>query len=305
MRYARQGVGLAAAVTLAVCWSGCSIQKLVVTKVGGSLASGSSYASDDDPEFVGQALPFGLKTIEGLLAQYPEDRALLLAACSGFTQYAYVYLQSEADYIEDSDLARAQVLRQRAARMYRRALSYGWRGLDSVQSGLVERMRADPAKALSAAGKEDVPLLYWTGAAWGAAISAALTDSDLTADLPLAEALMRRARELDEGFALGAILDFYISYHGGRAVAAGGSVDAARKSLELALVYAAGRRAAPLVTFAEVVDVTTQDRQSFEKHLEQALAVDPDASPDQRLANIVAQKRARWLLARKDLLFLE
>jgi predicted anti-sigma-YlaC factor YlaD len=305
MRNETPGIRAAVAVMLAISCSGCSIQKLVVTKVGGSLASGESYASDDDPEFVGQALPFGLKTIEGLLAQYPEDRTLLLAACSGFTQYAYVYLQCEADYVEDTDLARARVLRDRALRMYRRALAYGWRGLDSIQPGLVERIRRDPAKALAVAGKEDVPLLYWTGLAWGAAISAALTDSDLTTDLSLAEALMRRARELDEGFALGSILDFYISYHGGRAAAAGGSVDAARKSLELALTYAAGRRAAPLVTFAEVVDVATQDRQDFDKHLEQALAVDPDASPDQRLANIVAQKRARWLLAHKDLLFLE
>ena len=43
-----------------------------------------------------QALPFALKTIEALLAEAPEDRNLLLAACSGFTQYAYAFVEVEA-----------------------------------------------------------------------------------------------------------------------------------------------------------------------------------------------------------------
>ena len=35
-----------------------------------------------------------------------------------------------------------------------------------------------------------------------------------------------------------------------------------------------------------------------------ALAVDADADPDRRLANLVAQRRARWLLHHIDELFL-
>jgi predicted anti-sigma-YlaC factor YlaD len=38
--------------------------------------------------------------------------------------------------------------------------------------------------------------------------------------------------------------------------------------------------------------------------LEKALAVDPDADPGNRLANLVAQRRARWLLKHIDDLFL-
>jgi predicted anti-sigma-YlaC factor YlaD len=59
------------------------------------------------------------------------------------------------------------------------------------------------------------------------------------------------------------------------------------------------------VTFAETVSVGRQDRAEFERLLEQALAVDPDKAPDQRLANLVARRRARWLLARADALFVE
>ena len=39
--------------------------------------------------------------------------------------------------------------------------------------------------------------------------------------------------------------------------------------------------------------------------LEQALKVDPDQDRENRLVNIVAQQRARWLLSRIDELFLE
>jgi predicted anti-sigma-YlaC factor YlaD len=39
--------------------------------------------------------------------------------------------------------------------------------------------------------------------------------------------------------------------------------------------------------------------------LEKALAIDADADPPNRLANIVAQRRAKWLLNHVHELFLE
>ena len=40
------------------------------------------YETDDDLVLVGDALPFGLKLTESLLAQSPNHRGLLLTACS-------------------------------------------------------------------------------------------------------------------------------------------------------------------------------------------------------------------------------
>ncbi len=60
-------VALVAAVVPA-----CSIRKMAVNKLGDALAeTGSSFSSDDDPELVGDAVPFGLKTMEALLAESP------------------------------------------------------------------------------------------------------------------------------------------------------------------------------------------------------------------------------------------
>jgi predicted anti-sigma-YlaC factor YlaD len=284
----------------------CSFKQMAVNRLGDAMAKGSSvYATDDDPDLVGAALPFGLKTIEGLLAESPRHKGLLLTATSGFTQYAYAFVQTEADMVEDSDFALATSLRERAGRLYRRALGYGMRGLEEVQPGLLPLLRADPHAALARFGKADVPQLYWTAMAWGAAISLNKSDLQLGADLPQVEALMHRALDLDEGFDLGAIHDFYIVYEGGRPAAAGGSVERARAELARAQELSRGLRAAPLVSFAETVDVGLQDKAEFEKMLSQVLAMDTNALPEQRLANVMAQKRARWLLSRTDRLFVE
>ena len=305
---ARPGAGRAAlALLLAALFApACSVQKLAADRLGSALASGQSvYATDDDPELVGDALPFALKTIESLLAVSPENPDLLLSAASGFTQYAYAYLQCEADYAEAADLTRATQLRGRATRMYRRALGYGLAGLDARHPGFSAALRRDPAAALAKTAPADVPLLDWTGAAWGAAIASAKDDADLAADLPTVEAIMTRARALDPDWGEGAIHDFFISWEGGRPAAAGGSPARARAAFDRAVAASGGRRAAPYVSYAETLSVANQDRREFTDLLGTALAIDPDAVPAQRLANLIAQKRARWLLARQDELFIE
>src|SRR5206468_481596 len=147
-------------------------KKFAINKLGDSLAkSGTTYAADEDVDLVGQALPFSLKLVEGLLAESPGHRGLLFTAASGFTQYAYVYVQQDAEMLEKHDLEKANALRIRARRLYLRAQSYGLRALDVRFPGFSQKLRQDPVSAVRLAGVSDVPLLYWTAAAWGAAIS--------------------------------------------------------------------------------------------------------------------------------------
>jgi predicted anti-sigma-YlaC factor YlaD len=298
------GRAAVALLTLALL-PACSIKHFAVNALGNALAEGgSSYARDNDPDLVWAAVPFGLKTVEGLLDEAPRHTGLLLAAASGFVQYGYGHVQQEADFVEAHDLARATELRTRARRLYLRALGYGWRGLEVDFPGLRERLHAEGAPALTATRKEHVPLLYFTGLAWFAAISVSKDDSELTADQGQAEALMRRALLLDEGYDRGALHDFFISWEG-RGESVGGSFARARSHLERAEALAGGRRVSAFVNFAETVSVAQQDRREFERLLREALAIDPDAAPDMRLANLVYQKRARWLLGRIDELFVE
>ncbi len=256
---------------VALAMSGCSVRKFAINKLGDSLAnSGTTFASDNDPEFVGQAIPFSLKLIEGLLAESPKHHGLLFAAASGFTQYSYVYVQHPAEEMESLDVEKSVAMGARARNLYLRARDYGLRGLETRHRGFADALRENPKTAVSAAEPGDVPLLYWTAVAWGAAISLSKDHPEIVADQPQVEALIDRARELNPDYDHGVIDQFL-----------------------------------PFVSYAETVSVSKQNRAEFKSLLNQALAVNPDIRPEWRLSNLIMQRRARWLLSREDELFLE
>jgi len=293
------------ALTLVALLPGCSIRSMAVNKIGDAMAeTGSNFASDEDPELVGDAIPFGLKTMEGLLESAPKHKGLLLGASSGFVQYAYGWVQMKGDMVETKDLARATELRERARKLYLRARDYGLRGLEVDFPGFREALARDPKVALAKTKKVHVPLLYWTAMGWGGAMSLKVNDSEVSADQPIVEALARRALELDEGWGLGSIHEFFVSWESGRS-SIGGSFERAREHFDKAILFSKGRRAFPYLTYAESVSVAKQDKAQFQEMLEKALAIDVSRPDDQRLANLLAQKRARWQLGRLDELFIE
>jgi hypothetical protein len=209
-----------AIVAIVAVLPACSIKKTAVNKLGDALAeTGSTFASDEDPELVGDAIPFGLKTMEALLAESPRHEGLLLATCSGFVQYAYGWIQLEADYVEEASLAKATHMRERARKMYLRALGYGLRGLEVEYPGIRAKLNADPVAALEQTEKDDVPLLYWTAAAWAGAMALKINDAEVSADQPIVDALARRALALDPSWELGSIQEFFVSWESGRSSA--------------------------------------------------------------------------------------
>lgn len=300
----RRGLGAALAVAT-LLFPGCSIKKLAVNALADSLAgSGDVFASDDDPDLIRDATPFALKTTEALLAQAPKHRGLLLSACSGFTQYGYAFVQPEADRLDALEPARAEELRARALRLYLRAREYGLRGLEIDRPGLRETLLRDPERAVASASRAEAPLLYWTAAAWGAAISVGKDRPDLLADSSVVRALAERALALEPDFDRGAIWELMISIEGLPA-AMGGSPARARSAFEKAVSLSGGRRASAYVALAEAVSVPAQDRAEFDELIGAALAIDPDREPSMRLANLVARRRALWLKDRVAELFLE
>jgi predicted anti-sigma-YlaC factor YlaD len=282
----------------------CSVKKFAINKIGDSLAaSGTTFAADDDVDLVGQAVPFSLKLIESLLAESPKHRGLLFAAASGFTQYANVYVHQEADIAESVDLERATALRGRARRLYLRARDYGLRGLGVRHEGFSQAIRRDPKSAVGVTKASDVPLLYWSAAAWGLAISLSKDNPDLIADQPIVEALIDRAFELDPDFDSGAIHGFLIGYEPARQGASGDPIARARQHFDREVALTKGQLASPYVSLAEAVSVPNQDRAEFDSLIGKALAIDTDARPEWRLQNLMSARRARWLLSREDDLF--
>lgn len=278
---------------------------MAVNKVGDALAGGgTTFASDDDPELIKAAVPFSLKLMESLLEESPRHKGLLFATTSGFTQYAYAFVQQDADEAEDKDIAAAAELRARARRLYLRARNYGLRGLEVAHPGFQKALNGNPQSAVAATRIKDVPLLYWTAVSWAAAVSVSKDNPELIADLPKVEALIDRALKLNESYDHGAIHTFLITYEMSRRGGAGDPTALARKHFDRAMELSGGQAAAPLVALAESVSLQHQDLTEFKSLLNRALAINPDARPEWRLTNLIMQRRVRWLLGRADDLFL-
>ena len=302
----RRPRGLAVLLILLLAAPACSFQKFAIGKLGDALAeSGSTYSSDNDPDLVAGALPFALKLIEGLLLQTPEHQGLLEAAASGFTQYAYAFVELPAREREETEYSAARAELRRARNLYLRARDYALRALDGRHAGMSDALRADPGEAvLRVTSEADVPLLYWTAASWGAAISLSKDDPELIADVPIVGSLLDRASEIQPDWDAGSLHEIRITYEASRLLPLRGAEKRARKHFQRAVELSDGQRAGPYVALAEGFVIKNQDRQEFETLLDQALAIDVDQRPEWRLVNLVMQRRARWLLSQADLLFL-
>jgi len=290
---------LALAVLLS---AGCSVKRMAANAVGDALSDGGGvWMSDNDPELIKEALPFGLKTNESLLEITPENVNLLQATAQGFAAYAFL-LKEKADRVEGSSLQDARLLRVRSAKLFVRGRDYALRGLEVRHAGFAEGLKTDRAAALERTGKKDTDLLYWAGAAWAGALSVDKDNLQLIAEFPTAGALVRRVIELDDAYGEGSAHEFFIAYEAGRP---GGSLEEARRHYERALELSGGERASVYLALAESVSVSEQNVKEFRAMLDQALAIDPDEKPEIRLLNIIAQERAEWLETQIPELFLE
>ncbi len=286
--------------------SSCSIKRFASGKVADALAgTGGTFASDEDVELVRAASPFGLKLMENVLESQPEHYDLLTALTRSFAQYSYAFVQIEGDEAEPVNLAAATVLHERARKLYLRAREYGLRALEVSQSGFRAEMERDARGAAQRVEHDDVEVLFWTSAAWGGALALSKERPELIADQPVLEALLDRALVLDEAFGRGALRALMISYEPSRIGGERGANDRARAHFQRAVELSAGLSATPYVSLAETVSVAEQKRAEFRELLARAIAIDVDRAPEWRVENLVQQRRARWLLARVDELFLE
>lgn len=288
----RAGAATAGALFLLIL-AACSPRQMAVNRMASALASATSvYENDNDAEFVRLAAPSTLKTVEMLLANSPDQRQLLLTACSGFTQYSYGFLHIEAE-LKAPDEAAAKELKARAAKMYQRARGYCLHGLEVTRRGLtLQALTADPAAAVRLAIREDVPWLYWTAASWGAELTLAPNQLARIAELAIVRALLNRAKELDDTWEHGAIYEALIPFDGLPPLL-GGSPARARADFDKAMELTGKKSVFAYVALA----ATVTDPAEKKRLLTEALAIDVNTLTSRRLTNLIAQRYAKALSA--------
>lgn len=306
LKLSRLATQLVAAVSMGLL-AGCSVKDFAIKEIASSLSegSGSAFAQEPDIEFAGQAIPFSLKLVESLLSAQPDNPDLLVAASSGFTQYAKGWVEQPADFIELDDFFAAQAEYERAVGFYLRGYDYGMSALEARYPGISQELVADPAAGAARLGLEDVEAAYWTAAGLGSAISLSRTDPEMLAQLSIVEALAERALALDPDWSWGATHELLITLK----ASSFGDWEATKREIlghyDEAVRISGGASASAHVNLAEAISVQDQNRVQFEDLLNRALAINADDHIDNRLAILIAQQRAEWLLEQVDDLFLE
>lgn len=282
----------------------CSPKRYALKQVASALSSngeGGAFARDDDPELVRDAVPFALKTMESLADELPDDAGLRLGLARGFTQYGFAFVQQPAELGAPPDLAAAELARAR--KLYLRARGYGLEGMKLARGVTEDELRKAPVPSAARFQKEDVALLYWTLAPWAAAIAANKRDLELVGDVPVVAALLDRALALDESFDQGALHEFAITFDPARPE--GTTPQAQKAHFERARQLAQGEKISALVTYAQAVAGPGQDKKEYEALLKEAADYDVDQpkARKHRLANLLAQRRAAYLLQHEDDIF--
>jgi hypothetical protein len=270
---------------------GCTIQSVALRSVD-SLFDNTVAAlmGEGDLQFAEAAIAGDMKLLEGVVESDPTNVKYLQLACMGYASYA---------------LAFAEDVPARALLFYSRALSYGMRGM--IARGIPRSAFAADAAAMQSAlrklGRSDVPLVFWTANAWGSAINLQQDEPDAIAAIPTANALMQWVKDREPDFFYGGPSLYFGVYYGSYPPALGGRPDLAKDNFDQAVAAGRGRFLMTDVLYARTYAVETQNQPLFQELLTRVVEAPPDLLPEQRLANAVAQKRARQLLARAEELF--
>ena len=323
-------------VSLLCVFSSCSIRRLAVDSLADMLAGsgGTVFTGDEDPELVGEALPFALKLYESLLSASPDNEELLLTAGTGFVSYSNIYVHTPSDMLPQEAYLEQRSMRLRAKKLYLRGRDYILRGIDIRHPGFLDAMEAgDFEGAFSGFNAEDVPYLYWAAAGWLSAIGFDVLDTNLMITVPAAFALVVKALSLDNAWGQGSVHELFISVYGsipeyllfrpvkpesGDSIQAGlegfyeenlGTKDLSPEEkgayhFERALELAGGEKLSPYLSYAMAFAKNSEEPDEFTALLKEALKIDPAASEANTLANIMNKRKAEWLLSHLDNFFL-
>lgn len=274
----------------------CSPRQLLLQEAAGALATQGS-AAEDDLVLAREASAFYLKLSESVLRQTPGNLPLAAAVASGFTQYAYAFVQFEADQLDAKDAQAAQKLRHRAAKLYQRAQRHAMAALELHTPGFAMALASPNASNWPRITTEQLDLVYWAAASWGAQIALSKDQPHVVADLPLAMRLAQLAYQMAPQHGQGSLASLMGSFEAARP---GGSAQLAARYFDEAIDLGGGKSAAAWVAKAETVALPAGDRPAFEALLKQALAI---CATTPNVPNNVMRERALWLLDTADDLF--
>lgn len=289
---------------IAILGCGCSAKKMT-TRVMGQVATKGMVAveSEQDIEFARESTPSLIKTLEVLHYGDEKDRRTLTLLAKAYGTFTFGFIEEKLIALPEGSKGRAEEL-ERADLFYSRGKDYGIAAL--MNDGGMRRSFKAPfpqfKRAVDRLGKKYAPALFWTAFNWANWMNLNRDDPEAVVGLPRVQAMIERVIELDPEF-------YYGSAHALRGVLAvsrpkmlGGDPELAKRELSEAMRIAPGYLMTK-VLYAQYYARQTNDAPLFRNTLNEVIVSDPAALEEQRLANELAQRRARMLLKQEKKLF--
>ena len=259
---------------------------------------------EPDVDLARAATPSGLKTLEGLYVQYPTDRRLLTLLSEATCQFGAGFLQDDWERATVAgQRARAERARWRARGMFARCIEYALKLLPGAWRAALWSRSDKLAALIARAGTRHVPGMLFTALGLAATIGMFPEDFAVGARISQVEMLLERAIALDEGYADGLAHMTLGILHSARSAAVGGDPARGKRHLERARALTGGRSLMVDVLLARYYAVTVRDHALFRAALVRVLQTDPAVWPEGRLANELAQRKARLYLRHERLWF--
>lgn len=239
-----------------------------------------------------------IKMLEAFQYDNPKNKNYLILLSRSYANYAFGFLEWNMMKYRGVDETRRSLNEARAKNFYLKGKGYGLQVL--MKNSAFEKAFTKDLdsfnKALRGMGRRYLPALFWTAFNWGSYVNLNKDSPLAIAEFPKAEAMMRRALELDEFFFYGGPHMFFGFSYGSRPAMFGGNPAKSQEHFEKALAGYKRKMLMAQVMYAQSYCVQNQDRTLFNSLLNEVLGTNADVLPEQRLANELAKLRAQWLL---------
>jgi hypothetical protein len=152
----------------------------------------------------------------------------------------------------------------------------------------------------------DVSDLYWLAASMGGAIKSSRGNPFEIVNLPKVSLLLKTSISLEPTWGEGALYSAMMSYTSSRSDLSEKALkDSVNMYFEKALILSDSLNASLFVTYAESIHKPFQEKSDYVKKLNYVLQIELGKDSEFELSNIIAQKRAKWLLSKTNETFLE
>lgn len=277
----------------------CSLQKTATTMTA-KIATKGMVAVESEPDLwiAKESIVPMVKTLEVLQAGDPDNMRFLALMAKVYGNVAFGFF--EPKYMSAPAKEKAEWL-ARVDRYYKKGYEAGLRAMEKRFGKGIKGSPQEFESAIKKAGKKDLSLLFWTAFDLGNWINLHKDDITTVALMPKAEEMAAKVLEIDRRYAYGSALSLKAAMAASRPIMLGGNPAKAKAMFEESDQVSNGKYLMNKVMFIEWYARPQNDEALTKRLLTEIKNSDPNALPEQVLANKLAQERAAILAERKKM----